>query len=382
MQIFKNTAFVWGLLLISSPIFASFSSFATTMVDLPSWANYQMPGKPSLRGSAIAGDSLWVTGTNNSVFVSQDGGASWQNKSVSYDGVTDFRDIQLFDKHTAIVMGVGSAEQSVLFKTTDGGNTWSLLYQNEDKAGFFDSIAFWNKQQGLLIGDPVDGYYVVKKTDDGGKTWRRIARDKLPTILDQEAAFAASGNTMIVGKNGQAWITTGGFSASVYVSHDYGESWQRQAVPLHSDTQTAGGYGLALNHLMQPFVIGGDYQQRSAKYSNMAKLIDGQWQKVDTGQRGLRTAMSCQGNICISSGKTAMDISYNGGKTWQTLSNNKAKGEAKGEVIDEAKGEVIDEAKGETKIGDKGFYTISADKFVFLAAGADGEVGVLSFKRQ
>ncbi|MFT6897620.1 MAG: photosystem II stability/assembly factor-like uncharacterized protein [Paraglaciecola sp.] len=351
-QFFKSSALVWGLLLLSSPL------FATSMVDLPSWANYQMPGTPSLRGSAIAEDSLWVTGTNNSVFVSQDGGRSWQNKSVSFDGVTDFRDIELFDKDTAIVMGVGSAEQSVLFKTVDGGDSWSLLYQNDDKKGFFDSIAFWNNQQGLLIGDPVDGYYVVKKTEDGGKTWRRIARDKLPTIIDQESAFAASGNTMMVGKNGKAWITTGGFSASVYFSNDYGESWQRQTLPLYNDSQTAGGYGLALNHLMQPFVIGGDYQQRLAKYTNMASLINGQWQKVDTGERGLRTAMSCQGNICITTGKTGIDISYNGGKTWQPLTNNAA------------------------KIGDKGFYTIAADKFVFLAAGANGRVGVLSFKRK
>ena len=345
----KSAVLVAGLWLLSSPV------FATTMLNLPSWANYQMPGKPSLRGSAIAGDSLWVTGSNNSVFVSQDGGATWQNKSVAVDPVTDFRDIALFDKHTAIVMSVGSGAQSALFKTVDGGDSWHLLYQNDDKEGFFDSIAFWNKDQGLLMGDPVDGYYVVKKTDDGGKTWRRIARDNLPKILDKEAAFAASGNTMIVGKDGKAWITTGGFSASVYFSGDYGENWQRQALPLHKDTQTAGGYGLGLNHLMQPFVIGGDYQQRSATYPNMASLIDGQWQKVDAGERGLRTAMSCQGNICITSGKTGLDISYNAGKTWQALSNNGA------------------------KVGDKGFYTLAADKFVFLAGGADGGVGVLSF---
>lgn len=351
-HVLNNAVLVAGLLLLSRPL------LATTMLDLPSWANYQMPGKPSLRGSAIADGSLWVTGSNSSVFVSQDGGASWQNKSVAVDPVTDFRDIALFDKHTAIVMGVGSGAQSALFKTLDGGDSWHLLYQNDDKAGFFDSIAFWNKQQGLLMGDPVDGYYVVKKTDDGGKTWRRIARNKLPTILEQEAAFAASGNTMMVGDNGKAWITTGGFSASVYFSNDYGESWQRQTLPLFKDTQTAGGYGLGLNHLMQPFVIGGDYQQRSAKYANMASLINGQWQDVDAGERGLRTAMSCQGNICISTGKTGMDISYNAGKTWHLLGNNTA------------------------NIGDKGFYTISADEFVFLAAGADGGVGVLSFNRQ
>jgi photosystem II stability/assembly factor-like uncharacterized protein len=354
-QVLKKPVLVVGLWLLSSPL------FATSMLDLPSWAHYQIPGKPSLRGSAISDGSLWVTGSNNSVFVSQDLGVTWQNKSVAVDPVTDFRDIALFDKHNAIVMGVGSGAQSMLFKTADGGNSWHLLYQNEDKEGFFDSIAFWNNQQGLLLGDPVDGYYVVKKTNDGGKTWRRIARDKLPKILHKEAAFAASGNTIMVAENGKAWITTGGFSASVYVSGDYGESWQRQTLPLYNDTQTAGGYGLGLNHLMQPFVIGGDYLQREAKYPNMASLMDGQWQQVDAGERGLRTAMSCLSTICITTGKTGSDISYNGGKTWQALSYD---------------------VKGEAIVRDKGFYTIAADKIVFLAAGADGGVGVLSLNSE
>ncbi|MEW6989983.1 WD40/YVTN/BNR-like repeat-containing protein [Colwelliaceae bacterium 6441] len=330
---------------------------AANVNDLPQWQHHQFVGKPSLRGSAIVGNSMWVTGSNNGVFVSQNGGKTWTDKSVNAAIKTDFRDIELFDKQTAIVMGVGSGKTSALYKTKDGGNSWHLLYQNMDEKGFFDSIAFWDEKTGLLLGDPVDGYYVVKKTQDGGKTWRRIKQNKLPPFLDKEAAFAASGNTLIVGKKGKAYLTTGGFSASVYVSDDYGESWQRQSVPLYQATQTAGGYGLALNHQGQPFVLGGDYQQRPKKYSNIATLIEGEWQQVQAGENGLRTAMSCQTNLCIATGKTSSDISFNHGKTWQELSN----------------------AHGE--INDRGFYTIASDADVFLAAGTDGKVGVLSLKK-
>jgi len=335
----------------------SHTTFADLTVDLPRWQLHQMKGNPSLRGAAILNDSLWVTGSNNSVFVSQNGGKIWLDKSVKSNIKTGFRDIELFDRDTAIIMGVGNGESSVLYKTTDGGDNWHLLYQNIDEQGFFDSIGFWNRNTGLLLGDPVDGYYVVKKTENGGKTWRRIAKNKLPKMLDKEAAFAASGNTLITGENGKAYITTGGFSASVYISDDYGESWQRHAVPLFQETQTAGGYGLALNHKGQPFVLGGDYEQRPKKYSNMATLINGIWQKVDSGENGLRTAMSCQGNICISTGKTSSDISFNAGNHWQHFSNQKS------------------------AEGDKGFYTLTSDNFVFLAASAEGKVGVLSFKR-
>jgi len=333
---------------------------------LPQWHNIQLPKPNSLRGSAIIGDSMWVSGTNNSVFVSQNGGKTWLDKSPNMPSAiklnTDYRDIALFDRNTAIIMGVGSGEQSVLYKTVDGGDSWQLLYQNKDKQGFFDSIAFWDNNTGLLLGDPVDGYYVVKKTTDGGKTWRRISKSKLPEMLPKEGAFAASGNTLIVGENfaankkSQAWITTGGLSASVYVSKDQGESWQRQALPLYNKTETSGGYGIALNTPQQVFVLGGDYKQRKQTYTNMVSFRQNQWQKINNGSHGLRTAMSCQQNICIATGKTSSDISFDHGQLWQVLNN-------------------AVQPKNE-----QGFYTLAADNGVFLAAGEKGKVAVLKIK--
>lgn len=316
------------------------------------WQRVDIEKKASLRGSAVYQNSLWVTGSDNTVYVSQDAGITWQDRSVVADITTDFRDIALFDKNTAIVMGAGAGQQSVLFKTIDAGKTWQLLLLNQDSKGFYDAIAFWDKDIGLLLGDPVDGFYVVKKTEDAGKTWRRIAQLKLPKMLAKEAAFAASGNTLITGESGQAWLTTGGFSASVYYSADWGESWQRQKVPLYQQTQTAGGYALALNKQQQVFVLGGDYLQRPESYANIATFTQQQWQAVDAGQRGLRSAMSCSESICITSGKTGSDISADNGNNWLEFDD-------------------ISAAKN-----DQGFYTLASDKGLFLAAGVDGKVAV------
>ncbi|NQY34331.1 MAG: oxidoreductase [Alteromonadaceae bacterium] len=367
-KIILKTSFKF--ILLSFSISFSLITLAKTKVDLPQWQHHQLPDSPSLRGSAVNNNSLWVTGSNNSVFVSQDRGKTWLDKSVKLtenqntneNKTTDFRDIELFNNNTAIVMGVGSGKQSRLYKTTNGGDNWQLLYQNTDEQGFFDSIAFWDENNGLLMGDPVDGYYVIKRTTDGGNTWQRIAKKQLPQIIENEAAFAASGNTLIVGEQGKAWLTTGGFSASVYTSIDYGKTWQRTSVPLYNKTQTAGGYGLAVNHLEQIFVVGGDYQQRNNTYPNMATLTNNQWKLVSSGQHGLRTAMSCQGKICIATGKNANDISYDGGKSWQVLNNLAA------------------------EENDKGFYTLASDGMasdgmLFLGAGHSGKVGILSFRK-
>lgn len=325
----------------------------TTLADQKvSWQRVDISKKASLRGSAVSQNSLWVSGSNNTVFVSKDNGITWADRSVPFKQITDFRDIALFDDDTAIVMGAGEGKQSVLYKTLDAGKTWQLLDLNTDPKGFYDAIAFWDEQQGLLLGDPIDGFYVVKKTQDGGKTWRRIAKAKLPVLLADEAAFSASGNTMITGKNGQAWLTTGGFSASVYYSVDFGESWQRQAVPLFQKTSTAGGYAIALNSNQQVFVLGGDYQQRLAHYMNIASYIDGKWQVINARQRGLRTAMSCIKTTCIVTGKTSSDISDDNGETWREFDDKSA------------------------AMNNRGFYTLASGYGVFLAAGRDGKVAI------
>ncbi|MFV8781751.1 WD40/YVTN/BNR-like repeat-containing protein [Microbulbifer sp. SA54] len=314
-----------------------------------------MERKVSLRGSAVGKSSFWVTGTENAVFRSIDGGDTWQDVSVTGQPVTDFRDIEVFDDHTAIVMGVGTGSESRLYLTEDGGGHWELLYSNPDSTGFFDSIAFWSRNDGLLLGDPVDGYYVVMRTRDGGRSWKRVDRDHLPSLSENEAAFAASGNTLIAGAAGEAWFTTGGFAASVYSTSDFGQSWERIPVPIHSETATSGGYALGRNRQGQVFVMGGDFQNRPGKYPNVAAFGDQGWQSLDTGQRGLRTAMACAERLCVISGKTGSDVSFDHGTTWRAMPGN-------------------------------GYYTLAVGKTVggkevILAAGHDGRVATLSVKK-
>ncbi|MCL1050050.1 oxidoreductase [Shewanella abyssi] len=313
------------------------------------WQTQQIDANLSFRGSAAADGIMWVSGSNNSVFLSKDSGKTWLDVSIKDQPLTDFRDIEVFDANTAIVMGAGGGALSKLYLTEDQGASWKLLLENKHETGFFDSIAFWDRNNGLLLGDPVDGCFVILRTRDGGKSWQRIARGKLPELLDREVAFAASGNTLMVGEAGQAWFTTGGHSSSIYTSQDFGEYWQRTHIPLYDDTQTAGGYGLAMNSLNDVFVVGGDYQQRDKHDANMVYLKGKVWHKTRKSTAGLRTAMVCHLATCIASGKLAMDISYDHGFSWQPLS-------VKGQI--------------------QGYYTLAIDDDTVVAAGHNGRVAV------
>ena len=313
--------------------------------NTPQWKMTQLPDKPSLRASTINNNIYWVAGTKGKIFKSQNKGKTWLDVSLDLTN-EDIRDIHAFNKNEVIVMSVGEGDKSKLYETRDGGQNWQILFRNPYPNGFFDSIAFWDNNSGLLLGDPVDGYYYVAFTNDRGKHWQRTLKENLPTLMDKEAAFAASGNTLIVGKHGQAWYTTGGFSASVMESNDYGNTWVRHKIALHAETQTSGGYGIGLNSQGKVFVTGGDYLERDGHYSNLVTKNKSKWINVDTKNMGLRSAFSCVKNTCIITGKLGSDISLDSGKTWKTQSL-------------------------------QGFYTLSSDKDSILAAGQNGEVGLL-----
>lgn len=338
-------------------IFLSLLISTSSLAEQAKWQHYQLPIESELRGSAATDKTLWAVGDKSAVFLSTDNGASWQdispkNKIKLSDGKTldyNFRDVEVLNDETAIVMSVGSGVESTLQITHDQGKTWQLLRTNKEAKGFYDSIDFWDEQNGVLIGDPINGHFVIELTKDQGSTWQRIPVDKLPAITEKEAAFAASGNTLIVGKMGEIWLATGGLSASVYHSSDFGQSWTKSAVAIESMTETSGSYALGVNSQHQVFVLGGNYLQRDGHYNNLATFKENKWQTVDNGGHGLRTAMACVKNTCVTTGKLTSDISTDHGNTWQ-------------------------------RFAQQGFYTLVSNSKIILAAGSEGKIATLAIK--
>ena len=99
----------------------------------------------SFRGlDVISTKTAWVSGTGGTVLKTNDGGDTWENISVPNSSTVDFRDIEVFDKNTAIVMGISSPAR--FYKTKNGGKNWDLVYFNDHKDIFFDGMSFWSKK--------------------------------------------------------------------------------------------------------------------------------------------------------------------------------------------------------------------------------------------
>ena len=136
--------------------------------------------KASLRGLSVVTDNVvWVSGSGGSVGRSIDGGQNWTWKTVKGFEKTDFRDIEAFDKNTAIIMGIASP--AYILKTVDGGDNWKVVYENKDTSMFLDAMEFWNEQSGIVIGDHLGDNIFIARTFDGGEQWRSMPTENIPT---------------------------------------------------------------------------------------------------------------------------------------------------------------------------------------------------------
>lgn len=169
----------------------------------------------SFRGLSVVTDKVvWVSGSKGTVGLSKDAGKSWKWMQIPGFEKSDFRDIEAFDKNTAIIMASGTP--AVILKTTDGGDNWKVVFRDNRPEMFLDAMDFWDKKRGMLVGDPINGRFVLLETTNGGDSWRMLDSTHCPEAHDSEAVFAASGTSLRCwGKNEYGFVTGGGVSRLV-----------------------------------------------------------------------------------------------------------------------------------------------------------------------
>src|ERR1043166_5688398 len=174
-------------------------SIVSFILALAGWIIQPPLTRSSYRGlSVVDGKTVWISGSRARFLRTSDGGQSWKVDSIAGDSTSDLRDIEAFDDRSAIAISAGPAEQghAKIFRTVDGGASWTTVFSTDQKGVFFDALSFWDRDHGIVMSDPIDGKLFLLVTDDGGRSWSRVAADGLPTMLPNEAAFAASGTCL------------------------------------------------------------------------------------------------------------------------------------------------------------------------------------------
>src|SRR5215213_6601693 len=160
--------------------------------SVPTWTATADTGVTSrLRGlSAVSSQVAWASGSAGTVLRTVNGGGSWQQVGPPETSDLQFRDIEAFDAHHAVILAIGPGESSRVYVTSDGGASWRETFRNTDPNAFYD------RGHGLALSDPVDGKFRILSTSDGGRSWSVLPSDGMPAALEGEFAFAASGTCL------------------------------------------------------------------------------------------------------------------------------------------------------------------------------------------
>jgi photosystem II stability/assembly factor-like uncharacterized protein len=169
----------------------------------------------------------------SSILRTSDGGQSWQD--VTPPGYTLHGPIADFVSPLVawIVMPQADNTTTQIIRTSDSGTTWQgyIIRANSiSRVNFLDSQHGW-----LLTSTDNDQHFDIWRTTDGSN-WRDIV-----TITSSQSASSQLEITGLTFLNVSTGWLTGGTVTNVpwfYITHDGGQSWQYQSIPLPAHIQS------------------------------------------------------------------------------------------------------------------------------------------------
>ncbi len=262
------------------------------------------------------------------IYRSTDAGQSWEHVGLRQAGQIAKLAIHPEDPHRvyAAVLGnvFGPNPERGVFRTLDGGKTWEKVLFVDERTGAVDLAmdpnnprilyaAMWQverKPWTLIDGGPGGGVF---KSFDGGANWKKL-QGGLPEGVLGRIGVAVAANSERV------WViveTDQEEEGGVYRSDDSGKSWKR--VSRNRDLRGRAWY---YNHIIA------DPQNLNTVYvmnAGFHKSVDGgrNWERIRVPHGDNHDLWIHPDNpeIMINSNDGGANVSYNGGRSWSSQSN-------------------------------------------------------------
>jgi photosystem II stability/assembly factor-like uncharacterized protein len=277
--------------------------------------------KTSIRGLSVVNNTIiWVSGSNGTVGRSLDKGKTWHWIAVPGSEKRDFRDIEAFDEHTAVIMAVD--EPALILRTEDAGLHWQPVFTDSRKGMFLDAMSF-EGSNGYVIGDPIDGRMFLAATNDAGSTWKEIQSSNL-SVATGEACFASSGTNIIAGFNGEYMVVTGGTVSRLLTPQHV------TPLPMIQGKESTGANSIAVSPTSGRqkrllLVAGGDFAQPTSSDKNLFYSTDhgATWIRPEQPPKGYKSCVAFITDRCVvSCGTSGVDISVDNGLHWKHISDD------------------------------------------------------------
>jgi len=275
---------------------------------------------------SLTDKKLFYADSKGNIGFTKNAGQEWGTNSFTHLSLQDtiiphFRSIASNGK-SIFALSIGNP--ALLYKLK--GDNSEIVYKEDHEKVFYDSMKFFDEQNGIAMGDPTEDCLSIIITKDGGNMWTKIPCDKLPKVVEDEAAFAASNtNIKVLGKT--AWIVTGGAKARMFKTTNLGETWEVFDTPIIQGDGPQGIYSVDFADKHNGIIFGGDYSKPEGNKANKAITTDGgkTWNLVANGQEPnykscVQYVPNTNGKEVFAVGKTGISYSNDGGVTWKKVS--------------------------------------------------------------
>lgn len=272
---------------------------------------------------------VWYSGTDSKFgYVSLKDSADKMQMKLS-DKKLEFRTLAQDSKYFKLV----NIESPAYFYTVNKKTLkFAISFTYSKKSAFFDSYSIDKYDRGIAISDPTEEgspnpIITLQSVNNPEKT---VTPD-FPKYFPGEAHFAAS-NTNIAMESDKVWIATGGTHSRIFkFSWSDPMKWEAFETPFIQGTSSTGIYSIDFYDKNFGIAVGGDYTKQAENINNIATTNDGgkTWQIQASGKNGgyktcVKFRPKSKGKDIIAVGDQNIEFSSDYGKTWKTISEEKA----------------------------------------------------------
>ena len=279
--------------------------------------------KLSCRALLVDNDKIWFAANRGKYgCLNLDGEVVFSGIAASKDIKIEFRSIA---QNSKSVFLLSVATPALLYKIDKSSMNLELVYTESGEKVFYDSMTFLNENEGIAVGDPTSECPSIIITKNGGVSWEKIVCTNLPKFENGEAFFAAS-NTNIIYRNGTLFMISGGKKSRVFSSTDKGRTWKTFETPIIQGGAMTGAFCADFYDKNIGIIAGGNYEKLSDNYKNKAFTTNGgkNWETISDNEAfGYASCVQflpkSKGNSLLEVGANGVFYSSNRGKNWTQL---------------------------------------------------------------